>query len=193
MHKYLLTLIFTLASIICATGATPASVTRVVKQVNDAPTLHAKCTINGRAASLTTSGNCYHIDLGNAEVYFNGKTQWSYSPADKEVTILNPTADEIAESNPLAILRNLERDFNGEPLKGKPNTVRLTPKDRNNQIAEATITFDPTSGWPTHITIIAGSQRLELANLSFSTSKTKQSAGAFTFNPPKNSRITDLR
>ncbi len=193
MHKYLLTLIFSLSSLLYAAGATPASVTRLVKQVNDAPTLHAKCTINGRAASLTISGDCYRIDLGNAEVYFNGKTQWSYSPVDNEVTILNPTDDEIAESNPLAILRNLTRDFNGKPLKGKPDTVRLTPKNRNNQIAETTITFNQTSGWPKHITIIAGSQRLELDNLSFSISKTKLSAGAFTFSPPKNSRITDLR
>lgn len=174
-------------------AAVPASVSRAVKQAKSAPTLDVECTLNGRAASMSLCGNCFSFDIGNAQVYYNGSTQWSYSPADREVTILTPTEAELAETNPLLILHRLESDFNGKALKGNANTVRLTPKNSRNPIAEATITFNPTSGWPTKITIIMGGQRVDLDNLRFTIGKTKRPAEAFSFRPGKGVTITDLR
>ncbi|MCM1309776.1 MAG: outer membrane lipoprotein carrier protein LolA [Bacteroides sp.] len=188
-----LSLICSLFTVISLTAAVPASITRVVKQVKDAPALEVVCTINGRAASMTLSGQCFRFDLGNAQVYYDGVTQWSYSPIDKEVTLLTPTAEEVAESNPLGILASLEKDFDGVAVTGKANTVRLTPKNPRGPIAEATITFSPTSGWPTHITLISGGRRAEITNLRFSPSATKRPASSFQFNPPKGTTITDLR
>lgn len=192
-NKYLLSLIFYLSSIICATAAVPASVTRAVRQVKAAPALEVACTVNGHAASMEMSGECFHINLGNAEVYYDGSTQWSYSPLDKEVTIFTPTTEEVAESNPLNLLQNLDRDYNCEVVKGDANTVRLTPRQPSGPIAEATITFNPTTGWPTHITLIMGGRRADLTNLRFTAEKAKRPVGAFQFNPPKGVTVTDLR
>lgn len=174
-------------------AAVPASVSRAADRVRSATTLDVECTLNGRAASMTLSGNCFCFNLGDVMVYYNGTTQWSYSRADSEVTILNPTAEELAESNPLGLLRNLERDFNGSTVNGRANTVRLTPRDPRSPIGEVTVTFDPASGWPTHMTVIIGGNRAEISNLRFTPSKTKKPAEAFTFSPPKGVTITDLR
>jgi len=174
-------------------AAVPASVSRAVQQANDAATLDVACTINGRAASMTLSGECFYIDFGSAKVYFDGKTQWSYSPDDKEVTVMEPTADELAETNPLSVIRTLTKEFNGEAVKGRPNTVRLTPVSPRSQIAEATVVFSPSTGWPTEMTLITGSGRADFKNLRFTPSKTKKPAGAFQFQAPAGTTVTDLR
>lgn len=174
-------------------GAVPASVTRAVKQAREAAALEVECTLNGRKATLATSGNCFRFDLGNAQVWYDGATQWSYSPETKEVTILTPTAAELAESNPLTILQTLGSDFDGEAVRGLANTVRLTPRDSRNPIAEANVTFNPSTGWPTDMTLIMGPQRLEFRNLRFSPSKTKFPREAFQFKTPKGTQVTDLR
>jgi len=186
--------ILTLALAACSAAAeVPASLARAARRAKEAPALNVACTINGHAATLTTSGTCFRLDLGGAKVFFDGKTQWSYSPADKEVTILNPTPAEIAESNPLVILQNINNDFDGKTLPGKPDTVRLTPRNPRSSIAEATITFNSSTGWPTHITLISGGQRIEISALKFSSSKTKPAPSTFSFQPPSGTTITDLR
>ncbi len=193
MKKLLTTLLLILGATLGAAAAVPAQVQRAVARAKAAATLNVECTINGSPASATISGNCFSFNLGQAQVYFDGTTQWSYSPADKEVTIFNPTAAELAESNPLQILLRLDSDFTGAAVAGKANTVRLTPVDPKNQITEATVVFDPATGWPTEMTIIAGGRRALLKNFRFNPSKTKKPAEAFKFKTPKGTTINDLR
>ena len=194
MRKLLTSLLLTLlAAATAATAAVPESVTRAVRRVDEAATLDVACTINGRAASMTLSGNCFYIDLGGACIYFDGKTQWSYAPADKEVTVFEPTAEELAETNPLQILHSLASDYKGANVKGKANTVRLTPLNPRSRVAEVTVTFDPATGWPASMTLITDSGRADFANLRFTPSKTKKPAGAFKFQPPAGTTVNDLR
>lgn len=191
--KKLLSILLMAVTAFAAGAKVPAQVTRAVKQVKGAPALNVECTINGHAASATLCGDMFAYDLGMARVYYDGKTQWSYSPADKEVTVFTPTASELAESNPLQILSRLASDYSGAAVAGRPNTVRLTALNPRNQVNEVTVTFNPSTGWPTEMTIIAGGQRAELRNFRFSPSKTKKPVEAFRFQAPKGTNINDLR
>lgn len=192
MKKLFLPLVASIIAL-CASAAVPASVSRAVKQANDAAAIDVTCTINGARASLALSHPCFIIDLGDAKIYYDGQNQWSYNAVDKEVTILNPSADELSQANPLLILRNLANDYSGTPVKGKPNTVRLTPLNPESDVAEVTVTFDPTSGWPVSMSLITGSGRADITNLKFTTTKTKKPASAFKFQAPKGTKVTDLR
>lgn len=191
--KHLFLFLLTLVGAGVATAAVPASVSRAVKQVNAAKSLDVTCTINGRPASMTLSGENFILDLGDAKIYFDGKTQWSYSAADNEVTIFEPTADELAQSNPLQILRRLASDYNGAPAKGSPDSVRLTPVNKQSDIAEATVTFDPASGWPVAMTLITGSGRADIKQIKFTPSQTARPASAFRFTAPAGATVSDLR
>lgn len=191
--KRLLPLILLIAAF-SATAKVPASVTRAVKQANDAAAMEIQCTINGAPASLTMSGECFIMDLGDAQVYYDGTTQWAYNAADSEVTIIEPTDEELAATNPLRILQRLETDYDGSALPGKPDTVRLTPTDADNtDIAEVTATFSSATGWPTSLTIITASGRAGITNLSFTVASTKTPVSVFKFKAPKGTTITDLR
>lgn len=193
MKRLLLNILMLIGAAGAAVAAVPASVSRAVGQINAAPALQVECRINGQPATLTLSGDCFIIDLGDAKVYYDGKTQWSYSAADREVTVFEPTASELAESNPLHILSRLGADYNGAHVKGKPNTVRLTPVNKQTDIAEATVTFDPASGWPTALTLITGSGRVDIADVKITPSKTKKDASAFKFKAPAGTSVSDLR
>lgn len=178
---------------LCVAAAVPVSVTRAVRQVNESASLDVTCTINGQKAALRLSRPCFMVDLGDARIYYDGETQWAYSVPDKEVTILNPTPDELSQANPLMILGSLADEFSGTPVKGKPNTVRLTPLDPASDVAEATVTFDPSTGWPVAMTLITGSGRADITGIAITPSKTKKPASAFKFQAPKGTTVTDLR
>lgn len=171
----------------------PAEVKRAVAKVNEAPSLQISCTINGSPASMTISGECFVMDFGEARVYYDGNTQWAYNVADAEVTVIEPTDEELAESNPLRILGTLASDYDGAPVKGRANTVRLTPRSRQSDVAEATVEFDSATGWPVNMTIVTSSGRADITGLRFTPSTTKTAPSAFKFRAPKGTTVIDLR
>lgn len=185
--------ILTVLSAFAAFAGVPAAVERAVQKVNAAPTLNVACQINGVAASMTLSDNCFMIDLSGNIVSYDGKTQWSYSSADNEVVIVEPTPYELAETNPLHVLRHLATDYNGTEVKGVADTVRLTPVDPESDIAEATVTFNRSTGWPATLTLITGSGRADITDIKFSVNQTATAASAFQFKAPQGAKIIDLR
>lgn len=187
--KKLLSLVVLLLGLNCS-AAVPAVVTKAAERAKTASTLEVECSINGRRARATLSGEMFKYDLGTAQIYYDGQTQWSYSPADKEVTQFTPTAAEVAESNPLSVLSRLDKDYNGALTAA--NTVRLTAVSPKNQIPEATVVFDPKSGWPTRMAIINGGHRVEITDIRITPQKTKKSPQAFKFKAPKGTIVTKL-
>ncbi|MDE6513793.1 MAG: hypothetical protein K2L05_06380 [Muribaculaceae bacterium] len=186
-------LLLSLAAALAVNAKVPPQVTRAVSRVKAAPALNVEFTVNGQAGSATLCGQMFTYQFPMASVFYDGKTQWSYSPADKEVTIFNPTAAELAESNPLQILSRLASDYSGTALPDRPNTVRLSALNPKNPVTEATVVFNPSTGWPTEITIICGNQRTHLENIRFTPSKTTKAPETFKFKAPKGTTINDLR
>lgn len=193
MKKLLSILLLSLMASFAVDAKVPPQVTRAVSQVKAAPALNIEFTANGQAGSATLCGQMFTYQFPMAGVYYDGKTQWSYSPADKEVIVFNPTDAELAESNPLQILSRLGSDYSGVALPDRPNTIRLSALNPNNPLTEATVVFNPSTGWPTEITIICGNQRARLENFRFNVLKTKKPAEAFRFKAPKGVTVNDLR
>lgn len=191
--KKLLALILGLALALPALAEVPASVRKAVDKVNSAPSLTVKCLINGAPATLTLSGRCFMLDMGEMAVYFNGRTQWAYNAADSEVTVFEPTEEELAESNPLLILGSLAGDFDGKELAGRPGCVRLTPLKPGSDIAEVTVCFSSSTGWPESLTVVTSGGRADISSMVFSAGKTKMPPSAFQFRVPEGTLVTDLR
>ena len=61
----------------------------------------ARQTLNG---SLWLKGNKFKLVVPGVETYFDGRTQWVYMTDAREVTISNPTREELQEINPTALL-----------------------------------------------------------------------------------------
>ena len=176
-----------------ANGSASTQVDQLVKRVNSTPSLSATFTIDGAAGRMTMSGQMFTFECRGMRVYFDGKTQWTHSVADREVTIVEPTTAELAEVNPLLILGSINKLYAATRINA--NTVRLTPrKGQTADIAEMLVTFDSTTGWPTAINLVATGGTVQIKSLKFTTSKTKPQRSAFQYKAStKGITITDLR
>ena len=53
--------------------------------------------------TITMSGNLFKLDMFNLEAAYDGKTMYMYSPETDELTLSNPTEQELIETNPLSL------------------------------------------------------------------------------------------
>lgn len=176
-----------------ATAAVPASVSRAVAQAKQSQQLQVSCTINGHPGSITLAGNCFSMDLGPDKILYDGETQWTYSAADNEVTIFNPTPEELALVNPLQLLGRLEADFSGTPVVGAPNSVTLSRINPNNDIKEIIAIFNPATGWPSEMIITGESGEAVVTDINITPLTKKLTRKNFKFSAPSGATITDLR
>lgn len=88
--------------------------------------------------TIYIKGNKYYLESMGTQVFYNGKTMWSFMPDIKEVTITEPSADEgDFVDNPALIFSFYQRDFKYR-LIGEVNVenvwmyeIDLYPKDLN--------------------------------------------------------------
>ena len=82
---------------------------------------------------LLIQGNRFYLESNGVKSWFNGVTQWSYVPENQEVTISNPTPEEILTINPYSLLANYKKSYHYEYIGSKRmngeevSEVKLTP------------------------------------------------------------------
>ena len=99
-------------------------------------------TSNG---TIAMQGNKFCIISPEAKCWYDGKTQWSWSPVTSEVNITSPTADELQMTNPIAAASHFKTNFNMKKAKTKTaNTyvIKLTPKKKKDSIKTLWLYFD---------------------------------------------------
>lgn len=128
--------------------------TDAASKIENAPSVSASCTIiaNGRkeAATLIMSGQKFVLKADVMSVWFDGTTQWTWSADTREVTITNPTPQELAQINPLAILATFRNDYIVTLLTSAPTvkSLRLAAKRVESDIRQADITLQAGSLTP---------------------------------------------
>lgn len=107
------------------------------------------------SGTIYFSGRKYAIYGKTQSTVFNGITQWTITPDVKEITIYEPTPDEILSSNPLEIIRSWSANFNASKLKSAAGTfkVQLKPKRSDASLKSISITLNPTTWIPSEMTI----------------------------------------
>ena len=148
-------------------------------------------------ATLTMQGTKFRIISPEAKCWYDGKTQWSWSPVTEEVNVTSPTPDELQMTNPIAAVQHFKANFNLKRAKAKTaNTyvIKLTPKKKDN-IKTLWLYFDET-------TSLLRTARFEMKDKSVYTIKItgykhkSLPSSTFTFDKsqvPAGSPIVDLR
>ena len=84
--------------------------------------------------SLTMHGQLFKLDMFDLKAAYDGKTMYMYSAETDELTLSNPTEQELTEANPLLYAKALvpvctvsERTTQD----GKEAVIILTPKDQS--------------------------------------------------------------
>ena len=147
--------------------------------------------------SITLSGNKFAISTNNLSTWFNGKTLWSYAHSAKEVNISEPTASELQQINPFAIISNFKTAFNAKLLSSANGSykIQLTPKNNKQPTKNVELTINSSTYLPSLIVITAKNNTK--ATIKIKTIKPGNSvpASTFTFNAKKypGVEIVDLR
>ena len=148
--------------------------------------------------ALSMQGNKFRIISPEAKCWYDGKTQWSWSPVTSEVNITAPTADELQMTNPIAAVQHFKTNFNMKRAKAKTAktyAIKLTPKKKKDNIKTLWLYFDEN-------TSLLRTARFEMSDKSVYIIKITDykhkslPASTFTFDKsqvPAGTQVVDLR
>jgi outer membrane lipoprotein-sorting protein len=147
---------------------------------------------------FTLKGNKFVLEMDETKAWFDGKTQWAYVAESNEVSITEPTVDEIASINPLAILAGYKAKSNVRFSKTKSaqnHIIELMPKNKNNDFSKITVQINKANNQLVSIIMIDKKANITTLLLQNYQKVTKLNDDFFVFNKNayKNVTINDLR
>lgn len=147
--------------------------------------------------TIVTSGDKFHITSPQLTTWYDGRTQWTYSPSSGEVNITEPTPEELQQVNPFAIISAFRKAYKGTLLKSVPgiHKIQLLPVDKKAAIRKAIITFDTKTHYPTLIQLTTDNNTTATIKVSGIVAGKKYPASTFMFDKRKypQAEIVDLR
>lgn len=161
MKKILTTLVFALAGAVAfAAGGDAATILKQVRvRMAASPSVEATFTINGGdgpvQGNASMAADKYFMTTPVLTVWYDGRTQWTFLKSSGEVSITEPTADELMESNPFAILSSPSDRYTLRMLgdsQGRKR-VEMTPKSGLSGISKIVLFVDPTTHYPAAIVV----------------------------------------
>lgn len=186
-----------------ASAARPAAksvIEATAKKLREMPSMTATFkVVQGRDASqgsLTVSGRSFTVTTPEMKIWYDGKTQWAYSPSAKEVNVTTPTAAEVAESNPLSVLTALTQSYTCRRLSSTPavDKIELTPRNKTD-ISKAVISVNVSTGMPTEILAYRANGAVTKIQILAVKAGKKLPASTFRFNQKQypGVEVVDLR
>ena len=145
-----------------------------------------------QSGEITLMGNKFCIVLGGNETKFDGKTQWVFVSEYNEVSITEPTVDELKEISPLAMIEHyVAKDKISEGKDGEINFYPTQPKESEYFRIELRLN---KSNLPTRL-VIHQKNGDKITLVWDSLNKTKVSSDYFVFDVRKypNVEVNDLR
>ena len=141
--------------------------------------------------TIVMNGRQFRLSMFNIEAAYDGKTLYMYAPETDELTLSNPTEQELVESNPLLFAQALVPACNfTERTSDEQTIITLTPKDQSIGINRFTLQVRTADLIPLRVEIKEGkkSTTLKFNNPKFVTSKQN-----YTIKPDKDTYVNDLR
>lgn len=149
--------------------------------------------------TIRMKGNKFHLSMGDSEVYYDGTTQSVYNDEANELTITNPTADDLAGTNPLLILKQFKRrsniEFYDKQQAKDSYIIVFYPKEQYSEIRKLIVTLRKDNTLPTKLVLEASRGNvttLVLTNLKHNQTMDDKTFTITTTQYP-NAIINDLR
>ena len=141
--------------------------------------------------SLTMQGDKFLLTMYGIEAAYDGKTMYMYSGETDELTLTNPTQQELTEANPFLFAKALVNACNNvEKTSGENTIVTLTPKDKSAGIDRFVLKLRTADLLPLSVELKEGKKMttLKLTNPRFVTLHPE-----FIIKSGKDTYINDLR
>lgn len=98
--------------------------------------------------NILLRGERFKLSVAGVDTYFDGKTEYVYVAKNKEVTITNPSTEDLKDINPLFLMKSYQSGYKmryagAVSAKGKElEMVDLYPDDLNNDYSIITVVMD---------------------------------------------------
>ncbi len=94
-----------------------------------------------QSGTLAIKGTKFHAKTNQANVWFNGKTQWSYMHKTNEVNVSTPNEAKQMSMNPLKFISMYKNGYNlGMTTVGGNYKVHLTATNQKRSVPEMYVT-----------------------------------------------------
>lgn len=152
------------------------------------------------AGTFLTDGRRFKMTTPQMTTWFDGHTQWTYTPQTEEVNVATPTAAELQTMNPYAFLTIYKKGFTytltTTTYQGHAaDEVTLTASDRHRDIQRILVTVDKTTRLPLCVRILQGAKNWVRININSFKGGQKYPPATFAFDKkqyPK-AEVIDLR
>lgn len=141
-------------------------------------------------------GQKFRILSKDMKCWFDGKTQWAYSSMTGEVNITTPTAEEIAQSNPYAIISSLSKQCSLSMKKTAASFIVTFKPKKQGQITQAEVTIGKKNYQVQKAVITTSDRQSYTTTISNYTTRRNFAASTFVFNKkqvPAGTEVVDLR
>jgi hypothetical protein len=149
-------------------------------------------TTDKQLGDLTIKGDKFRMTLGANETKFDGRTQWVFVSEYNEVSITEPTKEELQEINPLAMIEYyVSKDKISQSDDGAINFYPTNPKE--SEYFRIELRLNKTN-LPSRL-VIHQKNGDKITLIFDSLNKTKVSDDCFVFDVVKypNVEVNDLR
>lgn len=163
MNKpYLIIIALLLTCAVSAFGAESAAqvLDKAVARTGVNSTVDCKFQVKSDTGSvsgaLKMTGRKFKLETPHATSWFDGKNMWTANPSTKEITIVNPTSQEVRESNPMEYIHGYKADYRVYFSKRKDPArylILLNPKAKKSEIKAIEIALNKSSLLPERIII----------------------------------------
>jgi len=96
------------------------------------------------SGDVVVKGNQFYFDSEELSLWFNGTTQWVYFKKTREVNISTPTADELAQTNPMMVVSGYLSRFNSRLINQADvhyHTIEMLPKNEQEKFEKLIVKF----------------------------------------------------
>lgn len=139
-------------------------------------------------------GNKFRLEMMEIEAAYDGKTMYMYTSETDELTLSNPTEQELLEANPFLYAKALVNVCNiseKASQDGSQTIVTLTPKDQSIGINRFVLKIRNSDLMPLSVEIKEGKKT---STLKMKEPKFVQGAKeAYVITPEKDTYVNDMR
>lgn len=146
------------------------------------------------SGSLSIKGNMFHAVTGNAIVWYNGKTQWSYLKSTEEVNVTTPTEAQQMKMNPYRFINMYKSGYDlGLSEKGGKYWVHLNAQNKQRSVQELYILIDAKSYRPSQVKMRQGNEWTTITIRNFKAKNIANSTFSFNAKDYPKAEVIDLR
>ncbi len=197
-----LVVILAMTSTMTAAETADAVLKKAAAAINGSTGLTAAFTLDYGSqkvsGTIKAAGKKFALQTSSTSTWYDGKSMWTYNAKNAETTLMTPTAQEVAEANPLSIVNTYSSNFTASFAKSQTKgskTIVLTPKSKQSGYRSVHVTIPEGSSFPSKLVVIPGSG--QKVTVSISQVKSGQKLPDATFVYPKAKypkvEIVDLR